>query len=66
VLGPWAHWYVAGGARYVVALWAIAVLLGILFTSAYVGWAIVVSASALLMWYRFQRVQPSGPTLTAG
>ena len=61
VLGPWGHWYIAGGVAYVIGLWALAALLGLALQSTLLSWAIVGVVSALFMFYRFSGAVRSEP-----
>lgn len=59
ILGPWGHWYLEGGAVYVVAVWALAVVLGVFLPSAWLSWLGLCIVSTLLMSYRFKKKRAS-------
>lgn len=62
-LGPWGHWYLPHGKFHVVALWALAVLLGISGQPGWLTWAGVGFVSVMLMFYRFRSSNRTGPAI---
>jgi hypothetical protein len=53
-LGPWGHWYLKGGATYVLALAVANGLLDMLLPSARLAWLGLCVVSTLAMYYRLR------------